>query len=340
MKSIFSFLILTTSLFAQNRDYIGYHKNINKAEALFFMENKTDSALFYYEKVFKDYDFIFVKDLVNAAQIAVYSKKPYRKYIEQGFEQGLKLSHLENFPLFHKLLPILNKDKNLLEIYNIKRKEYIKKIDFKYLDWIYKMAIKDQQNKHEKYKINMSKYNDVLLPFTNRLIDSIVKKGFPGDRLLGVGDSTIFKEIGKPYLDLYEQRKKDKRLFYMNSDEKILSQHWPQIIFVHNNCSYFLYESIFLNEIKKGNIHPRDVGLIYDNVIRYKSQLPNYCDGVKIKGAYLLNIFTDYTNYSNKKQTNAMRNALNIVPIEVDAMKREYEVKYGFKLFTGFWFCR
>ena len=196
MKYFFLFFGFTSLLFAQNKDYISYHKNINKAEVLFFMERKTDSALFYYEKVFKDYDFIFVKDLVNAAQIAVYSKKPYRKYIEQGFEQGLKLSHLDKFKLFDSILPILNKDKNLLKIYNIKRKEYIKKIDFKYLDWIYKMAIKDQQNKHEKVKINMAKYNDVLLPFTDRLMDSIVKKGFPGDRLLGIGDSKIFKEIG------------------------------------------------------------------------------------------------------------------------------------------------
>lgn len=340
MKYLFLFFGFTSLLFAQNRDYINYHKNINKAEVLFFMENKTDSALFHYEKVFKDYDFIFVKDLVNAAQIAVFAKKPYRKYIEQGFEQGLKLSHLNQFKLFENVLPILNKDKNLLKIYNTKRKEYLKKIDFKYLDWVYKMAIKDQQNKHEKVKINMAKYNDVLLPFTDRLIDSIIKKGFPGDRLLGIGDSTIFREIGKPHLDLYEQRKKDKRLFYMNLDEKILSQEWPQVIFVHNNCSYFLYESIFLNEIKKGNIHPRDVGLIYDNVIRYKGSLPSYCDGVKIKGAYLLNIFTNYTKYNNKKQTNAMRIALNIVPLEVDDKKREFEVDYGFKLFTGFWFCR
>ena len=48
--------------FAQElkKDYTDYHTEINKAETLFFMENKTDSALYYYDKVFKSYDFIFV----------------------------------------------------------------------------------------------------------------------------------------------------------------------------------------------------------------------------------------------------------------------------------------
>ena len=44
------------------------------------------------------------------------------------------------------------------------------------------------------------------------------KKGFPGDRLIGISDSTIFKEIGKPYLDLYPQRKTYKKLWYRSSE--------------------------------------------------------------------------------------------------------------------------
>ena len=43
------------------------------------MEDKAASSLFYYDKAFKEYDFIFVKDLINASQIAVYSNKPYQK---------------------------------------------------------------------------------------------------------------------------------------------------------------------------------------------------------------------------------------------------------------------
>src|SRR6188472_4413618 len=104
MKNYFFYLLLIVSFksFSQKTNYIDYHITINKAEELFFLEQKTDSALFYYDKAFKEYDFIFVKDLVNAAQIAIFSNKPYQKYLERGFYYGLKPSHLDNFPLFNK----------------------------------------------------------------------------------------------------------------------------------------------------------------------------------------------------------------------------------------------
>ena len=98
----YSFLLffLSISCLSQSKNYFVYHSLINKAEELFFVQNKLDSSLYYYEKVFSDYDFIFVKDLVNASQIAFYSKKPYKKYIKQAFEQGLKIGYLSEIPLF------------------------------------------------------------------------------------------------------------------------------------------------------------------------------------------------------------------------------------------------
>lgn len=117
MKYIILFIFFPFSLFCQNKDYFEYHKHINKAEELFFLYKQTDSALYYYDKVFESFDFIFAKDLVNAAQISIYTNKPYQKYIEQGFEYGLKLEHLKNFPLLSKVLPQISKDEKLKSIY-------------------------------------------------------------------------------------------------------------------------------------------------------------------------------------------------------------------------------
>lgn len=50
--------------------------------------------------MFNSYDFIFLKDLITCAQIAKHSNKPYIKYIEKGFEFGLKIEHLKNYPIF------------------------------------------------------------------------------------------------------------------------------------------------------------------------------------------------------------------------------------------------
>ncbi len=335
MRNIILFFFFSLTAIAQEKDYIQYHKDINKAEELFFLQSQTDSALYYYDKVFGAYDYIFVKDLVNAAQISIFSDKPYQKYIEQAFEYGLKLEHLKSYPLFAKVLPQLSQDKKLKSLYAEKRKIYLSKINFNYLDQIYKMAIQDQKTKSQNnYQINILKTTDKLIYLT-------LAKGFPGERLLGISDSTIFKEINKPHLDLYEQRKDAKNLFYMNSNEKGLAQEWSLVMFVHNDCSYKLYHKILLDEVKKGNIHPRDVGLIYDNMFRtQRNDYPSYCGAVNFKGVYRLNLFTDYSNFKDINQTNKMREELFIVSNYVDDKKRDYEFDHDFKLFSGFWWCR
>lgn len=334
MKYLLLIFLLALKCFSQEQDYTLYHQNINKAEEFFFIHNNADSAFFYYDKTFASFDFIFVKDLINAAQIALHTNRKYRDYIEQGFEQGLKLSHLKKYPLFTKVLPDLLKDKMLASAYKKARAKYISRINFDYLDRIYKMAIADQKAK------TGNDYSSQVLRSTNKLEYLIRQKGFPGDRIIGIADSTIFKETGKPQLDLYEQRKNDPNLFFMTSDEHILSPNWPQIMLVHNPCSYHLYKDLFLSEIKKGNIHPRDVALIHDNSFRFKNNLPGYCSGISFKGVYRLNMFTDYSRLTNREETNHMRKKLHIVSLAVDEKKQEFEQKYGFMLFSGFWGCR
>jgi hypothetical protein len=334
-KALLLFGLYSFLVFSQTNDYTKYHTLINKAEELYFMEHKTDSTLFYYNQVFKEYNFIYVKDLVNAAQIALFEKRPYRFYIEKGFEQGLKIAHLNYYPLFKKELQKLQKDTKLIKTYNQNRKKYIARIDFDYRNTIYYLAIKDQLNKQKP------KYHNIVYQTTQKLLKYIKNKGFPGDKLIGIEDNSIFREIGKSYLDLYQQRKKHKELFHMNSEEESLSTVWAQIILVHNPCSYYLLKKTLLNEIKKGNIHPRDVGLIYDNAYRYKSEFPYYCDKIKLTGAYLLNpAALGHIKNINLDTVNAMRKKMLIVSTMVDAKKKDYEIKYGFKLFSGFWDCR
>ncbi len=337
--SVLLFFILSHFSFAQThkQNYSQYHRKINKAETLFFIEKKVDSALYYYDNVFTAYDFIFVKDLINAAQIAAYSKKPYQKYIEQGFEQGLKISHLKEYPLLNKFYTTAPKNKKLLQTYETNRKKYRERIDFTYLDFTYKMAIRDQTNKHEKK--SHASYIRKVSQITERIKDSIKKRGFPGDRTIGISDSTIFKEIKKSQLDLYNQRKYNKELWHMTSDEKELNAKYTVIIYLHNPCSYDIYKKILYKEMLKGNIHPRDIALLHDHPYSYRKSLRSGC-GNKDNQAYLINKYANYPKEANLTKTNEMRKELFIVPTYVDDKKREHEKEYGFNLFSGFWSCR
>lgn len=337
MKAVkYIYLLFSFFSFSQEVDYSEYHKKINKAEELFFMQNKVDSSLYYYDKAFKEYNFIFVKDLVNAAQIAIFNKKPFEEYLEKGFSFGLKFSHLYNYPLFNDYINSISKSsKKKLKIYLKQRAKYLKKIDFEYLDTIYKIAIKDQLEKKSKTYFNIE-----IKKATDNLFEIIQKKGFPGEKIIGLSDSLIFKEIGKPELDLSNQISNNINLQHMTSEEEYLASKYPIILLLHNPCSFKLYANKLKEEIKKGNLHPRDFGLIYDNIIRFDKRLPNYCDNIKIDTPFLLNRFSNYDEFTDILAINKLRSEYCIVSLELDKVKIEYEDAHGFKLFSGFWNCR
>jgi hypothetical protein len=327
-------LLLIPLLSFGQADYAEYHKAINKAETHFFMHGNTDSCFFYYEKAF-EYEFIFVKDLVNAAQIAVFTKKPYRKYLVRAFRFGLKPEHLKELKLFEPHYSKLIGDKNLQKVYASQRAKYLEKIDFEYLDWIYGKAVKDQLSKGKK-----NYQSELILTSTNALRDSMMRRGFPGERIVGISDATIFADAKRAGKDLADRVKNHPALTYMAPDEIQLAQKWPMVMLVHNSCSYQLYANVLLAEMRKGNIHPRDIGLIYDNTFRTSLQ-QSYCGKSNFKGAYRLNPFAmQRTATADPSLTDKMRDELFIVPLAVDAKKKEFEEKFGFRLFWGFWNCR
>ena len=206
MKQIIFLILFSISLYSQEfkTDYFFYHNQINKAETFLYKENNVDSCFYYYDKTFKEFDFIFVKDLVNAAQIAKLNKKEYKKYIIQGFENGLKLNHLESFLIFKKEVSSLQKDKELLAKYNEGRKKYLARIDFEYLDKVYNIVIGESVNRY----LRKENYIHKLEYEFSVLSGLIKKKGFPGDRLLGIADSTIFREIKSVKRDISTRENK------------------------------------------------------------------------------------------------------------------------------------
>jgi hypothetical protein len=331
MKKIILFILLSTFSYAQE-NYNVYHKKINKAEQLYFIENKVDSALYQYDKAFEEYSFNFLRDLVNAAQIAKLNKKPYLKYIYKGFEFGLKLDKLNNYPLFKNEVLKLKKDKVVNENYAKARKKYIESIDFEYLNWLQDVAIKDQADKE---KIN---YNRIISNTLNKLEKKIIEKGFPGDRVVGISDSLLFYEINKPYLSIKEKIKRtgDKSLrYFTKSDDASNTGYLGLILLVHHCCAYDQLSKILKDEITKGNIHPRDVGMVADNALRFYGEMEQ---------PYLLNIYANskYTNdhRANPNKINKVRRKIGINTIEVDNAKIEFEAKYNLKLISGFFDCR
>jgi hypothetical protein len=322
---------------SQKPNYEIYHGYINKAEEQFFVENKADSSLYFYKKAFSEFDFVFVKDPLNAAQIAYYSHLPYEEFLVKGFENGLKFSHLASIKLFSPIYGDLLNNKSLQNKYAICRKKYIQRLDLSYLSYLYKKGILDQIDK------NKDNYDEIKLMGMEQWLKIIQLKGFPGDKIIGIDDKNIFHETGNPGNDIDQVKiKYSNKLSYYTADEEILSSHYMMIILVHKWCAFNDLKTIFEELIRKGEIHPREVGLLYDNMFRnndaaapYRCQPPSSTEGL-----FYLNLFCPYKQLAcSEKQSDLLRQKWFIVPLSIDKIKMEYEQKFGFRMFYGFWNC-
>jgi hypothetical protein len=325
------------SALPQTPNYEIYHSYINKAEELFFIDNKADSSLYFYRKAFSEFDFAFVKDPLNAAQIAYFCNQPFEEYLIKGFENGLKVSHLSSIKLFNTIYDDLSNNKSLQDNYKISREKYIKKLDYNYLSYLYEKAINDQIDKKK------DNYDAIKFKNLEDWLTRIRLKGFPSAKIIGIDDENIFRETGKPEKDIDQLKiKYSNTLNHLTTDDEILSSSFIMIILVHNQCSFQELKNIFGELVKKGEIHPREVGLLYDNQFRTSINKPNYrCQVPRpVDGLFYLNMFCQYNKLDcSKQQSDMIRKKWFVVSLTVDEAKKEYEQKYGFRLSYGFWNC-
>lgn len=339
MKKCITIVILITlylDISCQNTNYYAYHDYINKAESFYFIDNNVDSSLFYYDKAFAEFRYVFVKDPLIASQIALYNNKPFKKYLVKGFEVGLKLEHLSQIKLFDSIYNVLISDDSLMINYNINRRLYLNSINFSYRFQMTKEWIIDQK---DKCKYN---YDQIMFDKMGKLLSLIHSKGFPGAKIIGIDDNFIFSEIGKPEFDADSIiNKYGKDLKYLALDEEILSTKFIMIILFHNKCSFRELENIVDELIARGEVHPREIGFIYDHMFininnpKLPCKMPDHDSGV-----FKLNQFWNYANVKcSDVEVDSLRKKWHIAPLSVDLAKKEYEKRFGFKLIFGFWGC-
>lgn len=343
------FLFFNINLLAQSKlikkNYLDYHLLINKAEKEIFINNNIKSGLNLYNKAFSEYEFVYVDDVANAIQIAYFNKQPIDYYLDKGFRNGLKISHFKKIKLLDSLYVELLNNKDIVNRYNINRKKYLSKIDTNYLNIIYNLGLKDQID-----KISYN-YDSIITQTTSLLFSYVQSKGFPSNKVIGIDDSLLFEEFGatekcfavqkSKYNNLkYKHASGDYRLSninYYESSDSSLGSSFAIIILIHDVYTYPKYKEELWEQVKLGNLHPREYGMIYDNMYlkKHKVLKPG---SVVFRGVYLLNEFVDYDSINyDINVVDRLRKEHYIVPLSVDRKKRYFERKYGFKLFWGFW---
>ncbi len=330
------FLFQITIAFSQNKNYKVYYQEINKAEEYYFLKENIDSSLYYYNKAFEEFDFAYARDLINATQIAFFEKKEYRKFLIKGFEQGIDLNDLKDINLFDSVYKELVNDTSLLNKYIIAHNKYLHNIDSSYFNIIHAFYKKDQEDKN----LPSYEYKEIKKIYKDKFKKWITEKGFPGEKLIGISvlDTNNLNDkldtIITPFDTLYITTK--------GSYKRSLSMDYSFPALVHNKFSYLELKDFLITAMYKGEIHPREIGMLHDNMYRPiesnldSSEVLDY----KLSGVFKLNGFVDYSKYKcDNKEINSLREKFYIAPIEIDIKKKEYEKKYGFVLTWGFFNC-
>ncbi|VXB03447.1 conserved exported hypothetical protein [Flavobacterium sp. 9AF] len=325
---ILYFLVLVFVQFSNaqvfNADYFDYHTQINKAEIFLYKDKNVDSCFYYYDKTFKEFDFIFLKDLLIAAQIAKINKRNPQKYILQAFENGLKMNHLDNFPVLKEATAKIIKDDKLQDIIIEKRKKYLSRIDFDYLDRIYDFAIKDLKNR----ELDLKDYHSKLASNVTVFSELIQSKGFPSDKLLGISDSTIFREVKLPKNDITSRENKipTKHKFYKRITETYFSNYFLNFFLKNASLCFFksVSKDVILREIKRGNLHPNDLAYLSDlaNYNSVYNHLDN-CGNLKVYPFFSPKL--DEKNEFNIYESNKIREAFYMLSYEIEVLKRTYQ---------------
>ena len=297
-------------------NYWQYHKWVMQAENAFFENNNIDSCLFYYDMAFDNYSFNYVNDLVNAAQIAYYTQKNessyhhghgFEHYIHKAVKFGLRSSHIQRIPAWKDsdVYVDFQKFEKTQEGLAYHR-EYLNSINVDYLCLIYNLCIEDEKMTLDKYEdITTNRYIDSILMWNDRLLYYIEEYGFPGQKLLGIDDDKLFEELGIPCLDFatrvqkdsaklswiignepmirilpsgdtfyIEYEKVDTIIYKMNTDK--LSQNLLEVFFVHHCCPPPYLEEYAIQEIAKGNLHPRFYAFLSD-LNGWDKRFPSLC---------------------------------------------------------------
>ena len=287
-------------------DYNNYHSQIIVAEELISQEKYND-AIIRYEKLFNDYDFIFLRDYKVASQISflIGEREKGLSYIKKAIANGLELTHLKEQKSFSNYL--LESDWKRIEgQYKQLHNEFINQLDWKLRNKVEAMFEKDQKIAYEASIIEDEEEQFIAENFPKHseqqllgLIEILDNNGYPGEFLIGND-------------------------FWVST---ILSHHNSQgIDYAKKDTLYDFIKPKLIHFLNKGYISPYEVALVEDwkkTVISEWNESPY---------GYL-----NPPSSSNIIQINKRRNAIGLRSVELRNKLVDIEAKTGINLCLPDW---
>lgn len=292
----------------EDQNYIDYHRQINEAE-IFLSDEKYGAALHSYEQLFARYDFIFLRDIKIAAQLALYlnEKEKAFDYLKKAIAAGWEIGKIRK----NEILSALQDDPEweLIEnTYSVLRGKYLARIEQPTRDKVHKMFKKDQR-----------KAMGALIRIGARAKDRYALKKFvPHSETQMAKLILILNEFGYP------------------GERGIGNDYWVSTIISHHNSmnqEYTRKDTLYrcikpklLQAIEKGQMSPFEYALIDDwyKAVASGRTAPGY--------GYL-----QAPDKSTLTETNLLRRKIGLRSIALRNKLVELENKTGIRFFLPDW---
>ena len=304
------FLILSLSGFerSDDNDYSAYHRSIIETET-YLSEQEFERALSNYKQLFQRYDFVFLRDLKIAVQLAIYldQKTVALEWIRKGIAMGWELEDIEKMDS----LGALQKEPEwelIEQAYDKLRDQYEERIDTGMREHVKEMFKKDQKkamgallrigNKaQEKHAIKkFAPHSEMQI---SELIKMLSNKGYPGEKLIG----------------------NDYWMATILSHHNSITQEY-----VINDTLYNYIKPMLKKAIQKGEMSPYEYALVDDWQIAVSSGRTNPGYGFLMSPAH-----------SSLSETNQLRQSIGLRTIELRNKLVEVETKTGMNFYLPDW---
>lgn len=272
----------------ETQDYKTYHLHVIEAENFIASESYAD-ALLVYERLFNDYEFVFLREYQIASQLALYLNYNQKaiKYLKLGILSGWEMKSIKKNQY---LKPIRKGEdwKSIKKEYPSLNKEYESRLNQKIREQVKKMYSQDQW-----------KAIKALFRFSSKAQEKYAEKKFAPHSEKQIAEfSDIFDAYGYP------------------GEKLIGNSYWMSTILSHHNSistAYNLKDTLYPNlrpklklALKKGQISPYEFAAIDDWYlsVKYARTKPTY--GV-----------LDPPSPSNLSKTNELREIIYVRPFEL-----------------------
>ncbi|MBS1688943.1 MAG: hypothetical protein JSS96_09480 [Bacteroidetes bacterium] len=310
-KAVFILLFLCVAKStAYCKDYLTYHAYINAAER-HLVNKEFDSCFYYYDKAFNEFDFVFVKDPLIAAEAALKANDGNRivNYLIKGAQNGLRTDCL-NIDVFDALksLPVYATVHNDMDTAYESYTQKHRANEALAADWLqrYDLLLDAQQ-------IGTSSELETRITDDVKYVKDILKKsGFPAEKMLGI----------------------------MNCED--MANYSAIAVLLTYDCWMAENHEALWEAVKRGELLPKEFAAMCEAELNNEKtknfhRVYNAACYIKLKPWGMNFGIYSYIPESRYAEVNALRAQYAICDIETDLKKKQLERTGEYKFNFGKW---